>query len=116
LDQYTKELRDESRNADLLVALAAASAKGGNYHLGGVRALWRALDENGGVPDQARRRRDAFLRMCKAFEKPPLRPATHFRPMTLVARKLDPARMIWPYGRLAPRKIDLSKAISPYKQ
>jgi hypothetical protein len=91
---YSKRLGRDP-NVDALANLAQSHAKAGNYHLGGVRALWATLTEGAGRNDFATRGFQQFDMKAKTF-----------------ARKITIPRMPKPV-LLTARKLDLSKTLKP---
>jgi len=70
-----------------------AAARGGAYHLGGVREFWRHVDALAANPDkpiaaQADRYHKEFDRLTAAFDKPP-KLAPKFPPLVLQPVKLN---------------------------
>ncbi len=99
----------------LLADIAEASAKGGFYHVAGVRAFWKRVDAAMGddLPAHLRNARNRFTRMIRQWEKPP--PLTAgLQALKTPTRPIDPPRMLAPL-KAAPFPLDLPKVIAPQK-
>jgi hypothetical protein len=104
-----------NRNKDVLASLAVATAKGGAYHLGGVRELWGRLedDEGGNLSPEWRRLYVAMERLARESPKRAPNLAQTLRPMALQAKKVDPQTLR--IVKVTPKTIDLKGLLVPYK-
>lgn len=103
-DWYGRLLLSEKAKRFLspVLAGAQAAARGGRYHLGGVREFWRRLDaalQAGGEPvdRQIENARKALENRTSRFEKPPQGVARRLKPLLLKVQKMNVGRLLKPY-------------------